>query len=72
MTEKEYTPQAKQAALAHGADLVGVVKVEDLKWRLDGRDLYLEFFLRKGAYATTFLRELMKNDEPAPGFLGKA
>ena len=25
MTEKEYTKQAKQAALEHGADLVGVV-----------------------------------------------
>ncbi len=30
MTEKEYTQQAQQAALEHGADLVGVVKVEDL------------------------------------------
>jgi epoxyqueuosine reductase QueG len=30
MTEKNDTEQAKQAALEHGADLVGVVKVEDL------------------------------------------
>ena len=30
MSEKERTKQAKQAALKHGADLVGVVKVEDL------------------------------------------
>lgn len=30
MTEQEYTHQAKQNALDHGADLVGVVKVEDL------------------------------------------
>ena len=30
MTEKEYTKLAKQTALDHGADLVGVVKVEDL------------------------------------------
>lgn len=30
MTEKDFTEQAKQAALANGADLVGVVKVEDL------------------------------------------
>lgn len=44
-------------------------QVEKLEWRLEDRDLFLEFFLRKGSYATTFLRELMKNDEPAPGFL---
>ncbi|UCF91604.1 MAG: epoxyqueuosine reductase [Desulfobacterales bacterium] len=30
MTKKERTKQTKQAALEHGADLVGVVKVEDL------------------------------------------
>jgi len=30
MTEKDYTQQARQAALEHGADLVGVVKVDDL------------------------------------------
>ena len=31
MTEIDYTQQAKQAARDHGADLVGVVKVEDLR-----------------------------------------
>ena len=30
MTEKDCTQQAKKAALEHGADLVGIVKVEDL------------------------------------------
>ena len=30
MTEKDCTRQAKKAALEHGADLVGIVKVEDL------------------------------------------
>lgn len=30
MSEKECTQQAKQAALEHGADLVGVIKVQDL------------------------------------------
>ncbi len=30
MTEKECTKQAKQTAMDHGADLVGIVKVEDL------------------------------------------
>ena len=30
MTEKEYTEQVKQAALGNGADLVGVVRVDEL------------------------------------------
>jgi hypothetical protein len=30
MTEKDFTSQVKQAALENGADLVGVVKAEDL------------------------------------------
>ena len=30
MTEQKYTELARQAALEHGADLVGVVKVDDL------------------------------------------
>jgi tRNA pseudouridine13 synthase len=44
------------------------VPVESLRWRLDGGDLYLEFFLPKGAYATTLLRELMKTEAPVDGF----
>lgn len=44
------------------------VPVADLEWRLEGGDLYLEFFLPKGCYATTLLRELMKNDDPSGGF----
>jgi hypothetical protein len=38
------------------------VRLEDVKLHFEGRDLLLEFFLPKGSYATTFLRELMKND----------
>ena len=39
------------------------VRVEDLQWRIEGTDLHVEFFLPKGCYATTVLRELMKCDK---------
>ncbi len=38
------------------------VRMEDLVTRLEGSDLYLEFFLPKGSYATTVLREMTKNE----------
>lgn len=44
------------------------VRIRELRWEIDGDDLWFEFFLPKGSYATTFLRELMKADEPAPAF----
>lgn len=37
--------------------------VSDLCWQVDGRVLELEFFLPRGSYATTFLREILKNDD---------
>lgn len=44
------------------------IAVEHLSWRLEGRDLYLEFTLSKGSYATTFIREITKNDAVPQGF----
>ncbi len=44
------------------------VPVRELKHRLEGGDLHLEFFLPKGSYATTFLREIMKREESPPGY----
>ena len=44
------------------------VPVEALAWRVEGTDLYMRFFLPKGSYATTFLREILKNDDPPGGF----
>ena len=32
------------------------------EFKLEGNDLLLRFFLRKGTYATTLLNELMKNE----------
>ncbi len=39
------------------------VPVSDLQWRIEKSDLLLRFFLPKGSYATTFIRELSKNEE---------
>ena len=44
------------------------VPVSDLEWRVEGDDLCLQFFLPKGSYATTFLRELTKNEDVPDGF----
>lgn len=38
------------------------VPVSDLHWSLEGANLLLEFFLPRGAYATTLLREITKNE----------
>jgi hypothetical protein len=47
------------------------VPVRDLRWELHERDLFLEFFLPKGSYATTFLREIIKEDTPPPVYYGQ-
>jgi tRNA pseudouridine13 synthase len=35
--------------------------VRDLKWRIDGTDVYLQFRLQRGAFATAVLHELIGN-----------
>lgn len=44
------------------------VRVEDLAWELEGVDLRVQFFLPKGSYATTVLRELTKNETVPEAF----
>jgi tRNA pseudouridine13 synthase len=44
------------------------VRVEEVAWQIEGGDLRIEFFLPRGSYATTLLRELMKNDEVPEAF----
>ncbi len=46
----------------HGGRRPFRVPVEDLEWQQDEEGLLLRFFLPKGAYATTLLREIMKNE----------
>jgi hypothetical protein len=44
------------------------VPLRELRYELNGTDLNLEFFLPKGSYATTFLREIMKREEVPPSY----
>lgn len=44
------------------------VRVEDLSWRVEGQDIALEFFLPKGSYATTVLREITKSEAVPDAF----
>ena len=41
--------------------------VEDLRWKYTGDKLTLEFFLRRGGYATAVLREILNVEEPDAG-----
>jgi tRNA pseudouridine13 synthase len=44
------------------------VPVRELRYEIVGADLAIEFFLPKGSYATTFLREIMKKEEVPAGY----
>ena len=39
-------------------------KINDLEWSIEeNRDVVLSFWLHKGTYATSFLREVMKSKD---------
>ncbi|KAA0004174.1 MAG: tRNA pseudouridine(13) synthase TruD [Thermoplasmata archaeon] len=38
------------------------VPLKNMKWKIDGNSVFLQFFLPKGCYATSLLREFMKAD----------
>jgi tRNA pseudouridine13 synthase len=44
------------------------VPVTELSWTVDEEGMVLEFFLPKGSFATTLLRELMKNETVPPAY----
>ena len=44
------------------------IPVKELSWEQNGSDVRFQFFLPKGSYATTFLREVMKTDTPPIAF----
>lgn len=39
-----------------------IVPIRNIKWEMKGKDVFLSFFLPKGCYATSLLREIMKAD----------
>ncbi len=73
LLEEEILPNAFKQ-LVPGLHMEGArrpmrVPVRELRYELQDKDLLLEFFLPKGSYATTFLREFMKNEELPPVYL---
>jgi tRNA pseudouridine13 synthase len=68
VAELNETPESlKQAAVEcgfRGERRPLRVRMEELEWSLEGTTLTLAFALPPGAYATSVLRELMKNDHP--------
>ena len=39
-------------------------RINDLKWRIEGEgESVFDFWLHKGTYATSFLREIMKSED---------
>lgn len=69
VAELSETPESlKQAAVEcgfRGERRPLRVRLDELGWSLEGRTLTLSFALPPGAYATSVLRELMKNDQLA-------
>jgi tRNA pseudouridine13 synthase len=67
VAELNETPESlKQAAVEcgfRGERRPLRVRTDEVDWSLEGRTLTLSFALPPGAYATSVLRELMKNDE---------
>jgi len=64
--------QLEQRCHLDGARRPLRVPVREISWRREGEDLALSFFLPKGAYATTLLREIMKNDIVPEAYHGGA
>ncbi|MGB6681982.1 MAG: tRNA pseudouridine(13) synthase TruD [Candidatus Bathyarchaeia archaeon] len=63
LNEAEITLQQFDYLKIKGTRRLGRLLITDLNVSLENQDLLVEFFLPKGAFATTVLREFMKNDE---------
>ncbi|MET0224821.1 MAG: tRNA pseudouridine(13) synthase TruD [Dokdonella sp.] len=69
VAELETEVARRHEALANGLAKAGLeperrplrVPVRELSWRLDGRDLHLQFRLQRGSFATAVLHELIGN-----------
>ncbi|MCD6513035.1 MAG: tRNA pseudouridine(13) synthase TruD [Thermoplasmata archaeon] len=53
-----YIPELASAGMRRSV----IAKAEGLRWRMEGKNIVLEFYLPKGCYATSLLREIMKAD----------
>lgn len=62
ISEQEFTMPHLPDFACRGLRRITAVPLKTVKWDFDGTHLHLEFFLPKGCYATTVLREIMKAD----------
>ncbi|RLF47479.1 MAG: tRNA pseudouridine(13) synthase TruD [Thermoplasmata archaeon] len=62
ITEDEFKIPHMPELACRGMRRIISVPVKHLKWQFDGKNLHLQFFLPKGCYATSLLREIMKAD----------
>jgi len=62
MSQEEFKLPHMPKFACKGMRRIIFVPLKDLKWKLENNSLYLKFFLPKGCYATSLLREIMKAD----------
>jgi len=60
--EEEFKMPHMPEFACRGMRRIIVAPLKNIKWDFDGENLYLSFFLPKGCYATSLLREIMKAD----------
>ncbi len=60
INEEEFKMPHMPEFACRGMRRIIAVPLKNIKWRFDGKNLYLSFFLPKGCYATSLLREIMK------------
>jgi len=61
--EKEFKIQHMPQLEGKGMRRVMIVPLKKIKWDFDGSNLHLNFFLPRGCYATSLLREIMKAED---------
>lgn len=62
INEEEFKMPHMPQFASRGMRRIIIVPIKNIKWDFDGENLHLRFFLPKGCYATSLLREIMKAD----------
>ena len=63
ISEEEFKMPHMPEFACKGMRRVIAVPLKNIKWKFHGKNLYLSFFLPKGCYATSLLREIMKAED---------
>jgi len=60
ISEQEFTMPHLPEFACRGLRRITAIPLKTIRWNFEGKNLHLKFFLPKGCYATTVLREIMK------------